>query len=132
MHRVLYSYEVESVMHDIVAIINTMRLFIINNNYWNADYAKIDLDSLLIQLKPVVSDKWYDLGKAIGTEQELLDKCTQLQPDQRLAEILNNWLLNSYHKQPTWNDLAEALTEIGLHQLAFDVKSVYETGMYNR
>lgn len=88
---------------------------------------KINLDSLLIQLKPAVSDKWYQFGKAIGTKQELLDRCTQLQPEQGLVEILDDWLNN--HKQPTWNEIAEGLTEIGLEQLAFDIKCVYKTGI---
>ena len=88
---------------------------------------KINLNSLLIQLKPAVSDKWYQFGKAIGTEEELLDKCTQLQPEQCLVEILDDWLNN--HKQPTWNKITEALTKIGLDQLALDIKCVYDTGI---
>lgn len=102
--------------------------------YYYGIYAdhKISLDSLLIQLKSaILSDsdkiKWYQLGKALGTKKELLDKCTRLQPDQSLAEILDDWLRN-HSGQPSWNEIAEALTEIGLKQLAYDIKSVYQTG----
>ena len=95
----------------------------------DADH-NINLDTLLIQLKPAVlhSDKWYQFGKALGTKKELLEKCTQLQPDQSLVQILDDWLRN-HSGQPSWNEIAEALTEIGLEQHALDIKSVYETGM---
>lgn len=93
------------------------------------DY-KINLNSLLIQLKLTVTDKWYQFGKAIGINKELLDKCTQFSPKQSLIEILDNWLMN-HNGQPTWNEIANALEEIGLEQLALDIKSVYETGIIN-
>ena len=82
-----------------------------------------------MQLKPTVTDMWFQFGKAIGTKKEILDQYSQLEPDQRLVEILDNWLRN-HNQQPTWNEIAEALTEIGLEQLALDIKSVYETGMH--
>ena len=79
------------------------------------------------QLKPTVTDKWYQFGKAIGINKELLEKCTQYSPDQSLIEVLDNWVIN--HKgQPTWNEIAGVLEEIGLEQLALDIESVYETG----
>lgn len=96
---------------------------------WHADH-EISLGSLFIQLKSAImdSDRWYQFGKALGTTKELLDKCTRLQPDQSLMEILDDWLKN-HSGQPSWNEIAEALTEIGLEQLAHDIKSVYRTGM---
>ena len=98
---------------------------------WYADH-KISLESLLVQLKSAIlsdSDKWYQLGKALDTKKELLDKCTRLQPDQSLTEILDDWLRN-HSGQPSWNEIAEASTEIGLKQLVYDIKSVYQTGTY--
>ena len=87
----------------------------------------INLDSLLIQLKAAVTDKWYQFGKTIGIEKDVLDKCTHYSSDQSLVEILDNWLRN-HSTQPTWNEIADALNEIGLEQLAVDIRSVYKTG----
>lgn len=78
-------------------------------------------------MKPAVTDKWYQFGEAIGVNKELLEKCTQYPPDQSLVDILDNWLRN-HSGQPTWNEIAEALIQIGLEQLALDIKTVYETG----
>ena len=87
----------------------------------------INLDILLIQLKPAVTDKWYQFGEAIGVNKELLETCTRYPSDQSLVEILDNWLRN-HSGQPTWNEIAEALTEIGLKELAYKIESVYKTG----
>ena len=87
----------------------------------------INLDVLLIQLKAAITDKWYEFGEAIGVHKELLEECTRYSPDQSLVEILDNWLRN-HSGQPTWNEVAEALTKIGLQQLALDILNVYETG----
>ena len=88
----------------------------------------INLDTLLIQLKSAVTDKWYQFGEAIGVNKELLNKYSQYPPEQNLVEILDDWLRN-HSGQPSWNEIAEALEEIGLQQLAFDIKNVYETGI---
>ena len=87
----------------------------------------INLDSLLIQLKPALTDKWYEFGEAIGIPKETLQECTQYSSDQSLVEILDNWLRN-HNNQPTWNEVANALTKIGLQQLALDIMKVYDTG----
>ena len=87
----------------------------------------INLDILLIQLKPAVTDMWYQFGEAIGVNKKLLETCTRYPSDQSLVEILDNWLRN-HSGQPTWNEIAEALTEIGLKELAYKIERVYETG----
>ena len=81
-------------------------------------------------MKPTVTDKWYQFGEAIDIPKKVLEECTRYSPDQSLVEILDNWLRN-HSGQPTWNEIAEALEEIGLKQLAFDIKCVYETGILN-
>ena len=42
-------------------------------------------------------------------------------------EVLDQWLRN-FPGRPTWRDVANALREIGLQQLANDIEMVYETG----
>ena len=86
------------------------------------------MDVLLIQLKPSVTDKWFEFGEAIGVNKEVLETCIRYPSDQSLVEILDNWLRN-HSGQPTWNEIAEALTNIGLEQLARDIKIIYETGI---
>ena len=97
--------------------------------YYYLDQA-INLDILLIQLKPTVTDKWYQFGEAIGVHKEILEECTRYPTDQSLVEILDNWLRN-HSGQPSWKEIAEALTKIGLQELACNIKSVYETGDIN-
>ena len=82
---------------------------------------------MLIQLKPTVTDKWYEFGEAIGIPKETLQECTRYPSDQSLIEILDNWLRN-HSSHPTWTEIADALTKIGLQQLAYDIMKVYETG----
>ena len=97
--------------------------------YYYLDQA-INLDILLIQLKPTVTDKWYQFGEAIGVPKEILEECTRYPTDQSLVEILDNWLRN-HSGQPSWKEIAEALTKIGLQELSRNIKHVYETGDIN-
>ena len=89
----------------------------------------LDLDSLLIQLKPAVTDQWYQFGEAIGVKKDLLDKCAQYSPEENMVEILDNWLRN-HEGQPTWKEVADGLDKIGLCSLAADIRNVYKTGVY--
>ena len=45
--------------------------------------------------------------------------------------MLDYWLRNS-HVKPKWKDVAEALKEIELYQLAESILNIYETGRYTR
>ena len=78
-------------------------------------------------MKPTITDKWYQFGEALDIHKEVLEECSRYSSDQSLVEILDNWLRN-HSGQPTWNEIAEALEEVGLKQLSFDIKCVYETG----
>ena len=101
-------------------------LFLFTESY--ADKS-LNLDSLLIQLKPAVTDQWYHFGEAIGVNKQLLDKCTQYSSEESIVEILDNWLRN-HTGQPTWMEVADALDKIGLQHLATTIKDVYKTGSY--
>ena len=48
--------------------------------------------------------------------------------DQCLIEMLDYWLRH-HQGQPTWKDVAKALNEIKLHQLAENILQVYVTGI---
>ena len=60
-----------------------------------AQCPSVDLDSLLIQLRPQVSTKWYEFGEVAGIEKEALDKIAeQCPPDQEqcIVEQFDYWL----------------------------------------
>ena len=90
----------------------------------------VDLDSLLIQLRSQVTPKWKEFGLVLGIATEVLDKYSSYSPDECIVEVLDYWLRNHHtsRTKPTWRDIAKALKEIELHQLAESILSVYKTG----
>ena len=96
------------------------------------DNLSIDLDKLLIQLKPQVSPKWYQFGEAARIEKEVLDNYARnCAADDCIIEVLDYWLRNHTDSEaPTWREVAKILKRIDLHQLAHDIEQVYTTGTY--
>lgn len=93
------------------------------------DDLSIDLDKLLIQLRPLVGSKWYQFGEAVGINKEVLDKYAKnCLPEDCIIEVLDYWIRNHDVGQLTWRDVARVLRAIGLRQLAGDIESVYSTG----
>lgn len=89
----------------------------------------VNLDNVLIQLRPQVTSKWHQFGEAVGIENEVLDSCANTcSPEDCIVEMLDYWLRNSL-KKPTWRDIAEALKAINLPQLALNIEMVYSTGI---
>ena len=89
----------------------------------------VNLDNVLIQLRPQVTIKWRQFGETVGIEKEVLDSCAKTcSPEDCIIEMLDYWLRNSL-KKPTWKDIAEALKEINLPQLAHDIEMIYFTGI---
>ena len=92
------------------------------------DCPSVNLDNVLIQLRPQVSTKWYQFGAAVGVDQEVLDHCAKTcSPEDCIVEMLDYWLRNSTEK-PTWRIISKALKAINLLQLADDIERVYITG----
>lgn len=87
----------------------------------------LNLDNLLIQLRPHVTPKWYEFGVAIGVAKEVLERCLGYPPEECIVEVLDNWLRTSTPK-PTWRDVAEGLCKIGFQKQAESILKVYETG----
>ena len=86
----------------------------------------VDLDKLLIQLRPQVSDKWFEFGQAAGIEKKVLDNYAKnCSPGDCIMEMLDYWLRNRSAGQPTWREVATVLRAIGLGQLAVDIESVH-------
>ena len=59
---------------------------------------------------------------------KILDKYVSYPPNQSIIEVCDYWLRN-HTGQPTWNEVAAALKQIGLMKLAHDIEKVYETGI---
>ena len=88
----------------------------------------INLDMLLIQLKPQVTPKWYQFGVATGISKEVMDNYSDHPDEECFVEVLDHWLRN-HKSKPSWKEVAEVLREIDLHQLADDLMKSYETGL---
>ena len=89
----------------------------------------LNLDSLLIQLKPEVTSKWEQFAQVIGLSEDVMKDLASCGPDDRMVEMLDYWLRHNPSK-PTWRDVAQVLEEIHLYQLADDLLKVYDTGTY--
>ena len=88
----------------------------------------LNLDILLIQLQSEATSLWYQLGQELGLEISLLNKYCNYPQEQCIIEVLDSWLRNHSGK-PTWREIAEALKNIGLQQLAVKIEMIYETGI---
>ena len=75
----------------------------------------------------------------MGLAEELLDKYSTYTPEECIVEVLDVWLRNydcgntdaSMIRKPTWRDVARALREIELHQLANSIiLSLYKDGKF--
>ena len=88
----------------------------------------VNLDNLLIQLRPQVSTKWYEFGKAAGVDKTVLDNyAKECAPEDCIVETVDHWLRRCEDK-PTWRDVAKILKKIHLPVLASDIENVYTTG----
>jgi hypothetical protein len=88
----------------------------------------VNLDNLLIQLRPQISAKWYQFGEAAGIEKAVLDSFVKsCSPDDCIVEMLDYWLRKT-PKKLTWRDVAGVLKLINHSQLASAIESVYATG----
>ena len=89
---------------------------------------EVNLDNVLIQLRPQVSTKWYEFGKAAGVDKTVLDNfAKECAPEDCIVETLDHWLRRCEDK-PTWSDIAKILKMINLPVLASDIENVYTTG----
>ena len=81
----------------------------------------------MIQIRRQITPKWYQFGLAVGINKETLDELSNFPPEECIVEMLDLWLRNS-QTPVTWRDVANALKQIGLYQLAEKILKVYKTG----
>jgi len=93
--------------------------------------SSLNLDSLLIQLRPV-SEQYQDLGRAAGlpdSTTEEIAKSTMKAYD-GLVEVCDAWMRHMRKEDitPTWRAVSKMLRDIGQERLAKDLLKVYSTG----
>ena len=95
--------------------------------YHNNDSLLVNLDILLVQLRDKITSRWYEFGLVVGVPKEVMDSYSGYPADQCVVEMLDYWLRHC-PREPTWKDVAHALKEINLYQLAASILQVYVTG----
>lgn len=84
----------------------------------------LSLDCLVIQVGSQIIPKWYQFGLAVGIARETLDEFSSYPPEECAVKILDYWFKNSFNK-PTWKDVAKALNDVDLHQVAVELDKLY-------
>ena len=91
----------------------------------------LNLDSLLIQLKPKCKD-FKLFGSVAGISPDTLDKIVAscAAPYDGLVEVCDAWLdkCRKEKNTPTWSAVADILSLIGQEKLSRDIMRVYITG----
>ena len=87
----------------------------------------VNLDLLLILLQQELSPRWYQLGLVIGIPKDIMDGYVGRPSDQCLIEVLDYWLRH-HSDQLTWGEVAQALREMQLYQLAEKAQQIFTTG----
>ena len=83
----------------------------------------------MLQIRQQVTLKWYQFGLAVDIKKETLDEFSNFPPEECIVEMLDLWLRTS-EKAVTWRDVADALKQIGLYQLAERTLKAYKTGKW--
>ena len=86
----------------------------------------MDLNSLLIQLKPQVTQKWKEFANVVGLS-NMIRELSRYSAEECIVEICDQWL-KSHPTKPTWRDVANVVKEIGLDQLSEGLLMAYNTG----
>ena len=81
-----------------------------------------------MQIRQQVTPKWYQFGLAVGINKETLDEFSNFPAEECIVEMLDLWLRTS-ERAVTWRDVADALKQIGLYQLAERTLKAYKTGI---
>ena len=96
------------------------------------DSLDVTLDKLLDLLREEVGPRWYDFGEAVGIDEVVLDSIAKTTfPENCIVEVLDYWLKYFDDGTLTWSDVATALRDINLQELAYHIEQLYsvEAGM---
>ena len=110
-------FQCEVVVHGDMYVINTNCKITLQSHLPPIVDKPLNLDSLLIHLRPHVTPKWHQFGVAIGTPTKLLDELSSYSDEECMVEVTDYWLRH-HEGQVTWEEVTMILREIGFHQLA--------------
>ena len=89
----------------------------------------VNLDLLLILLKEELTPRWYEFGLVVRVPKDVMDSYLGYPSDQCLIELLDYWLRH-HPGQVTWSEVAQALREVKLYQLAKKALEISTTGEF--
>ena len=93
--------------------------------------SSLNLDSLLIQLRPV-SQQYQELGRAAGLPESTLEDIAKsiMEAYDGLVEVCDAWMRHMRKEDitPTWKAVSKMLQDIGQEKLAKNLLKVYSTG----
>jgi hypothetical protein len=82
----------------------------------------VTVDKLLSLLREQVGPRWREFGEAVGIDDVVLDSIAKtVFAHNCIVEVLDYWIKYSDEKL-TWNDVANALREIDLLELALELE----------
>ena len=75
---------------------------------------------LLLQIgsQGEVAARWYQFGRAVGTDKQMLEDCANYPPKEAIVKIFVWWVRN---RQVTWKNVSEVLNNVGLQELAIGI-----------
>ena len=92
------------------------------------DGPDVTLDRLLLLLRKQVSSMWREFGEVVDIDDVVLDSIAKTTfPENCVVEVFDYWLKYSNEKL-TWKDVADALNDMDLYELAKDIEQMYERG----
>ena len=86
------------------------------------------LDLLLILIKEEITPRRYEFGLIVGVSKDVMDGYLGYPSDQCLIELLDYWLRH-HPGQLIWREVAQALREMKLYQLAKKALQILITGI---
>ena len=81
----------------------------------------------MITLHSQATPKWYQFGKALGIDEDVLNRCSSFPAEQAVVEMLDHWLRNETIR-PSWSDVGRALKTIELRDLGEEILDMCMSG----
>lgn len=83
----------------------------------------LDLDSLLLKVRHDMNTKlWYQFGQKIGVPTDFLEQLKAYPDNECMIEVADHWLRN-HPEKPTWQEVEDAMTNVGHIQRNTDLPS---------
>ena len=102
-------------------IMNTLKVLVMYTTWLR--YTTIGIESARVPFqllahigsKREVALRWYEFGRAVGVDSEILEEGSNYPPEEAIIQIFEWW---SRNRTVTWKDVSEMLNNIGLQKLS--------------